>query len=515
MSVHAGISVVDIDDPQPIRDHAQDIQNAAGQTSEAASSANSSWQALSGQYVDPVVGPTIHSAYNRPANEASELSSAGTMAHSALSTLADTYESLRKRRQALITDLDTLASDESKGDKDSKGKNESKRAELQQEASTLSSDKQNADALAIVALGGIPSPTGEPRSKDASAGYYGGIQQDAVEGAKSAALATPAGVAAQKTGEAVSSLAGKMWDSRFGFKPPFGKDGVNWASYVMGKGLQGAGALSKYMTQVAKNPWLTGKLPATEGFLRFAAQGKVDWESFGFEKNQVKDLQKALSEKQLPKTAGGAIDVEKFKKATFKGDFLPKSGWSTLGKATGVAGTAVTVGTAMYNEFTAKDGKSTAEKVGRAGVVGAATGGGAWAGGVAGAQVGATIGAFGGPVGAVAGGVIGGAIGGAAGSAAGEWVGNQLKDGAGHATKWAGDQLENLGKWEVQTAAKGAAWATEKANAVKDDVSQAADHAMDKAGEVKDTVADTAGKAKDAISDKAGDAKDAIASVFS
>lgn len=450
MSTHAGISVVDIDDPQPIRDHAQDIQNATGQTSEAASSANSSWQALSGQYVDPVVGPTIHSAYNRPANEASELSSAGTMAHSALSTLADTYESLRKRRQALITDLDKLASDEAKGDKDSKGKNESKRAELQQEASTLSSDKQNADALAIVALGGIPSPTGEPRSKDASAGYYGGIKQDAAEGAKSAAAAAAHGAA--KPGSSLGDNLKKSFiDDWFGLRPPWEKDAFHQASWGLSKAMWAAGFGIDYYTKTHLQKYqIIGKNGQTVPMSPFKGngnpfKGKLDtkamWNRFktGFGRFGH-DKSKTLLE-----------NIKSFNKSP---QFRAKSGLAesaeSMGKiAKGLSrgGTALTAVTAFVDEYNADKGESDERRTAKAGTVAAGTAAGAWAGAEGGGMLGAAIGTAIAPgPGTVIGGAIGGIAGGIAGSELGKAAGNALKDSVADLDKTASDTVSKADK---------------------------------------------------------------------
>lgn len=476
MSMHAGISVVDIDDPQPIRDHAQDIQNAAGQTSEAASNANSSWQALSGQYVDPVVGPTIHSAYNRPANEASELSSAGTMAHSALSTLADTYESLRKRRQALITDLDKLASDESKGDKDSKGKNESKRAELQQEASTLSSDKQNADALAIVALGGIPSPTGEPRSKDASAGYYGGIKQDAAEGAASAvaaagkanpaaqsdvlqAVQNAAGYAGNEISKEFQSMPGKAANSWLGFKPPFGKEGANWALYGLSKAATGlqygmdVAALTAFgrFRPNMKVPGrgnrylrhdLFGRTTGTKKYARMSMSPKAMWNRamFGFSKDTSPAGMKFLDrldrwdpKKMFEAEAGKRPMLDKISKA---------------GKYVGRVAKPLTFATAGLEEWQSSKDKPTEERVGQAGTKAFGVTAGSMVGGRVGTAVGAAVGSALIPipgVGTAVGAIAGSAIGGWAGGEVGGWAADHLKEPAGKVTKAVTDGAKKVG----------------------------------------------------------------------
>lgn len=451
MSMHAGISVVDIDDPQPIRDHAQDIQNATGQTSEAASSANSSWQALSGQYVDPVVGPTIHSAYNRPANEASELSSAGTMAHSALSTLADTYESLRKRRQALITDLDKLASDESKGDKDSKGKTESKRAELQQEASTLSSDKQNADALAIVALGGIPSPTGEPRSKDASAGYYGGIQQDAAEGAKSAAAAAAAHGAAKPNSSLGDNLKKSFIDDWLGFRPPWEKDAFHQASWGLSKAMWAAGFGIDYYTKTHLQKYqIIGKNGQTVPMSPFKGngnpfKGKLDtkamWNRFktGFGRFGH-DKSKSLWE-----------NFKAFNK-TPQFRALPNQAETTKGlgkiaKGLSIGGYGLTAVTEFVDEYKADKGDTEERRVAKASTVAAGAGVGAWAGAEGGGMLGAAIGTAIAPgPGTVIGGAIGGVAGGIAGTEIGKAAGHAIKDSVADFDKTVSDTVSKADK---------------------------------------------------------------------
>ena len=135
--------------------------------------------------------------------------------------------------------------------------------------------------------------------------------------------------------------------------------------------------------------------------------------------------------------------------------------WSTIGKWAGRAGVVVSFGVSAYDQWQSDaddPSLSTAERVGRAGAVGATTAAGGWAGAWAGAQVGGMIGtAVGGPVGTVVGGAIGGIIGGVIGSGVGQAAGQWIAEGAGHVAEsvsnavgdaWdaAGDALEDAGE---------------------------------------------------------------------
>ena len=126
------------------------------------------------------------------------------------------------------------------------------------------------------------------------------------------------------------------------------------------------------------------------------------------------------------------------------GKSVVRNRWGTAGKVVGRAGTAISFGTAAFEQWSADADDptmSTTEKATRSGVMSITTGGGAWAGAVGGAQLGATIGSFGGPVGTVVGGAVGGLVGGFVGSELGSAVGDALKDPVGDIADAVGDAV--------------------------------------------------------------------------
>lgn len=129
--------------------------------------------------------------------------------------------------------------------------------------------------------------------------------------------------------------------------------------------------------------------------------------------------------------------------------------WAAAGKVLGPLGAVIGGGIGAYGQWqqdAADPSKSTAERAGRAGAVGVATGAGGFAGAWAGAAVGGAIGsAVPVPVvGTAVGAVVGGVIGGFAGSTAGQEMGNLIKEPVGEATAavsdFVGHGLESAGK---------------------------------------------------------------------
>lgn len=115
---------------------------------------------------------------------------------------------------------------------------------------------------------------------------------------------------------------------------------------------------------------------------------------------------------------------------------------STASKWLGIAGGVAQGGMAAVDQWEEDERNrdmQTAERLGRAGTQGVATGVGAWGGAWVGVQVGGSIGSFGGPVGTAAGVVIGGAVGGLIGTGLGDVAGNALEGVFGDATQGATD----------------------------------------------------------------------------
>ncbi|MGQ0465852.1 MAG: hypothetical protein ACT4QG_11090 [Sporichthyaceae bacterium] len=116
------------------------------------------------------------------------------------------------------------------------------------------------------------------------------------------------------------------------------------------------------------------------------------------------------------------------------GHQIPHTQWTTAGRALGVAGAALEGGKSAWGQWqTDADDPNldTSERLARAGFVGAASGGGAWAGAYGGALAGGAIGSvFPGP-GTVIGAAIGGALGGMGGSAVGENLAELVVDPVG------------------------------------------------------------------------------------
>lgn len=481
MSVHAGIDVVEIDAPEPIRDHARDISNATSNAQSSASAALTTWVALQGQYVDAGVGPTIHSAYDRPAAEAEALSSAGSLAATSLSTLADTYEALRTRRAALVEDLDQLAIDDAAGDEDKAEARKTRRAGLSAKAAALAADKEEADALCVVALGNIPSPTGAPRSRDASAGYYPGIEQKAGAGAEDVAQAQATAQEAAAgpyshmgPAEFARQLPGKGATTWLGFKPPFGKDGTAWALYSLGrmnfalgvglstaklstygrfhpnvKGFYETG-MSKYLPHAPFGGpvrYWTPRNPLTGSTLRIPHLGmgaSAMWNRFSFGLAPATAPQGA----SLLKRVRNWDTTSMFQAKKGRAETVAKIGkWSTAAKYGGMGLTAVGAG---LEEYQRTDGAfSGRERAARVAVKSTAATVGSVAGGRVGGVVGGAIGSalipipgVGTVVGATAGSIVGGWVGGEAG----KWAGDHLKQPISDFVKDPEGSMKNMGK---------------------------------------------------------------------
>lgn len=231
MTTIAGISVVDINLPEPITDFAADLNRTTQLASMSGQSAKHAWEELKEHYIDPDVGPTLHDGYQRPASEAQGLAYAGSAAAGALEILAETYEALLRRRKTLVADLEHLQTQAHP--------DPARKQELQDRATGLAAEKQEADALCIVSLGSIASPSGAKRTGGKEAGYYPGIEKDA-QRSRDRLSKSPSKSQNEPTPRKIPETPGQGAAQ---------KDPAQWAFFIVKNFLKWAIPVSKFILQ--------------------------------------------------------------------------------------------------------------------------------------------------------------------------------------------------------------------------------------------------------------------------
>lgn len=431
--------MVELDDPDAVRGAASAVNSSCGTVQGSMASVAQGWSPIQQQY-DAPEGPMAAQAMQTPQQHATELSEAGSSAHSALEIYASELETLHSQRNSLLADIADFEADGAEGaDDDDWEAREEAIDELQQRCHSLAQQKDQAQNTCASTLDGITT----------SASAFRGSQH-APETANEADDVTgaPRGVV-KDTVSFVGLYPGDDLDS----------DAANLGVFGVSTAIAGAGIgvdnrLGNLSRQAPRQNWAprwTQRIAGSGNGARAATVAAVTGWDARTVTNGGQYLGKNDARNPYRSSGSGAGNaLRNVRNQTFanlnSNNRTPTSGnsgahrvWSGASRALTIGGGALTAGTSAVSSWQEDSANhpdmSKTEKGARAGTTAATTAGGAFAGGKAGAAVGAAVGSVFPGVGTAVGGVVGGIIGGAVGGLAGSAVGDTLKGAVGSAAE--------------------------------------------------------------------------------
>jgi uncharacterized protein YukE len=418
-------TVVELDDPEAIRTAADTMSQRYAAVESTMSSITIRWAPLESSY-DGAGAGTVHTAMTTPLKASEELTAAAAAARGALSTYADTLESLRTTRSVLEADIADFQMMADTWFEDDRGAREEAIADLQGRCQRLAQDKDDAQNVCSSALSGIDSPDGHERGTRFPLHLEAAGEVRGVEGYDPQL---------------------DSWLTTFGVFPSSATaPGLAWSLWGLNHAVTGistAGVIQQYRHGrfSPRQNWLPKPL---RGLAGHGPRGRaLVSRVFGWSPQNVTHGGRYVAARLPGSTALGRMAAR-----TNGGNFQANphqaaryARWGRVGRVAGPVG-AVLSGVGAGADQWSQDRQNhpdmrTAERLGRTATMGATVGGGA----LAGAAIGASIGSVVPGVGTVIGGLAGGIIGGVAGSELGKAVGDAIKEPVGKATQAVSDAV--------------------------------------------------------------------------